>query len=240
LDDCKRRTVRIEDPVECVILERVNRFVVKVLLDGKPKRAYINNTGRLLEYLVKGIKGFCIKTKKTGKTDCRLFSIREDRFAAIIDTHLQMKVFEKAVEMKLIPWIKECKILKRNAKIGRSLIDYLLECDGKKVYLEVKSAVLREGEYAMYPDCPSLRGRKHIKELTEHVRKEGRGTILFVAALPGVEAFKPNITADPELHRLLKEAYEAGVKVKSIGIYYNPKDSFVYLSNPDLRVNLYS
>ena len=59
--------LRIPSPLECVIIERMNRFVVKVLIEGRMYRAYINNTGRLLDYLVKGRKGFCIKTEWTEK-----------------------------------------------------------------------------------------------------------------------------------------------------------------------------
>lgn len=230
--------MKIEDPIECVVQERINKFAVKVLIGRKPRRAYINNTGRLLKYLAKGKKGFCIRPRKSSKTDCRLFSIEEDGFAAIIDTQLQMKVFEKALEMSLIPWMRESKILKRNAKLGRSLIDYLLECGGERVYLEVKSAVLKEGDYATYPDCPSARGRRHIKELTDHVKKGGLGTILFIAALPRVKAFRPNRSADPELHGLLMGAQSAGVNLRSIGLYYSPKDSFVHLFAPDLDVRI--
>jgi len=235
----EEKIIGVKDSAECWVVERVNRFVVKIIVDGKPCRAYINNTGRLLEYLVNGRMGFCIGTAKTEKTDCRLFSVREKSLGAVIDTQLQTKVFEKALEMKLIPWARECKILRRNTKMGGSLIDYLLEYDGKRVYLEVKSAVLREGEYAMYPDCPSSRGRKHIKELTDHARKGGRGIILFIAALPEVKAFKPNKPGDQEIYELLQDAYESGVGIKSIGLYYNPEDSFVYLYNPDLEVELF-
>jgi len=239
MDEEGRKIIRIAEPVECIIFKRLNRFVVEVLLNGKPFRAYINNTGRLLEYLIKGRKGFCIKNERPEKTSFRLFSVRENNSGAVVDTQLHMKVFEKALEMKIITWVGECKILKRNAKMGGSLIDFLLECDGKKVYLEVKSAVLRDGKYAMYPDCPSSRGRKHIKELSDHVKNGGRGIILFIAALPGVEAFKPNKSADPEMYKLLQEAYKAGVDIKSIGLHYNPKDSFIYLFNPDLKIDLF-
>ena len=233
------KIVRLENPLECTIIERINRFVVKITVDGKPYKAYINNTGRLLEYLIRGKKGFCTRTKGKGKTDFRLFSIEESGLGAIIDTQLQMRAFEKTSEMKLIPWLKGCRILKRNAKLGRSLIDYLLECGGEKVYLEVKSAVLKMGEYAMYPDCPSSRGRKHIKDLTDYAKKGGSGIILFIAALPGVKAFKPNRSADPELYGSLLEAYKSGVDIRSIGLYYNPEDSFIHLSSPNLEVSLF-
>ena len=223
---------------ECIILERINRFAVKILLDGAVLRAYINNTGRLLDFIVKGRRGFCIAHTKRLRTDCRLFAVREKKSAAIIDTQLQMQALEKIIALNLLPWSKGCRILKRNAKLGRSLIDYLLECDGKKIYLEVKSAVMRNGEYAMYPDCPSLRGRRHIAEITRHVKNGGRGAILFIAALPEVKAFKPNGLADPEVSWLLTEAKEAGVGIRALGLYYDPEDYCVYLFKPDLPVEI--
>mgnify|MGYP000002780627 CR=1 FL=1 len=223
---------------ECIILERINRFAVKIISDGAVLKAYINNTGRLLDYIVKGRRGFCIPHQKRLRTDCRLFAVREKKSAAIIDTQLQMQALEKIITLNLLPWSRGCRILKRNAKLGRSLIDYLLECDGKKIYLEVKSAVMRNGEYAMYPDCPSLRGRRHIAEITRHVKNGGRGAILFIAALPDIKAFKPNNLADPEVSRLLTEAKEAGVGIRAFGLYYNPEDYCVYLSKPDLPVEI--
>ncbi|NIM58043.1 MAG: DNA/RNA nuclease SfsA [Candidatus Aminicenantes bacterium] len=230
--------LKLDNPFWCRIIERVNRFVVKIQIGDNYYRAHLNNTGRLEEFLIKGRKAICFKKGKLSKTDCRLFAIEERGFGALIDTQLQMKAFENSVESGLVPWLKECPILRRNEKLSTSLIDYLLDCMGKVIYLEVKSAVLREGEYAMYPDCPSLRGQKHIKEITVHVRKGGKGIILFMAALPEVDAFKPNKSADPELYRLLKEAHSSGVEVRAIGLYYNPTDSYVYLYNPDLKVDL--
>jgi len=167
-----------------------------------------------------------------------LFSVRDNGSAAIIDTHLQMKAFEKAVETEKIPWLRGCVVKKRNTRLGASLIDYLLECGGEKVYLEVKSAVLRKAGYAMYPDCPSPRGRKHIRELINHAKEDGQAAILFIAALPGVKGFKPNKDADPEVNRLLKKACEEGVTLRCIGLHYDPNDRFIHLYNPDIKVSL--
>ncbi|MGB7531756.1 MAG: DNA/RNA nuclease SfsA [Halobacteriota archaeon] len=229
---------RIDNPQECRIIERLNRFVVIVEIKGTPHPSHINNTGRLSEFLVKGRKAFCFRTQKQGKTEFRLFAIEERGLGALIDTQLQMKVFEKSLERNLIPWLEGCRILKRNATLGASRIDYLLECQGKAVYLEVKSAVLRKGEYAMYPDCPSKRGRKHIKALSCYVKEGGEGILLFIAALPHVKALKPNKPADTKLYEDLKEAHSSGVDIRATGLYYNPKDACVYLFNHDLEINL--
>ena len=234
----ERKITEIENSIECIILGRINRFVVDITIGDTLYRAYINNTGRLSGYLIRGKKGFCIKNEKPRKTDYRLFSIRENALGAIIDTQLQMKNFERALEARFIPWLRGCRILRRNPRLGRSLIDYLLECDGEPVYVEVKSAVLRKENYAMYPDCPSSRGRRQIRDLTNHVEKGGKAMILFIAALPEVEAFKPNRDADPEMYKLLLEAHRSGVEMKSIGLHYSPEDSSIYLFNPDLEVIL--
>ena len=232
------RILRMDGVKKCLILERINRFTVKIILDDDVRRAYINNTGRLLGHIVKGRRGFCIRHKRRVKTDCRLFAVEEKDLAAIIDTQIQMKALENIISLSLTKWSKGCRILRRNPRLGSSILDYLLECGGEKVYLEVKSAVLRSGKYAMYPDCPSLRGRRHIMEITSHVENGGRGMMIFIAALPNVEAFKPNSSADPEISRLLLEAKEAGVDIRALELHYNPEDSYVYLSKPELPINI--
>lgn len=222
-------------------MRRLNRFVVEIDIDGRPHKAHINNTGRLSELLIRGRRAFCTSLKRPRKTECRLFAVEERNLGAIIDTQLQMIVFEITLTRGFVPWLKGAKILKRNPRLGGSVLDYLLERDGEKIYLEVKSAVLRggrDGRYAMYPDCPSPRGRRQIRELIEHVEGGGRGLVLFIAALPEVRVFKPNRQADPEIHRLLLEAHRTGVEVRAIGLYYDPKDHFVHVYNPNLEVAL--
>jgi len=228
----------IANPLECRVVERVNRFVVEVSCARHKRRAYLNNTGRLYQFLVRDRKGYCLRWQGSRKTDLRLFAVEEAGLGAIVDTQLQMQAFEKALEAGRIPWLEGCRMLRRNARLGTSLIDYLLECDGRNVYLEVKSAVLREGSYAMYPDCPSERGRRHIRELTGHVQAGGEALIVFIAALPDVKAFKPNMPADPKLYELLLGAQRAGVRVKSLAMAYHPDGASIRLHHPDLPVDL--
>lgn len=231
-----RRLMRIEAPQDCRIIERLNRFVVVIEVNGIAHRAHLTNTGRLAEFLVRGRKAFCFRTHHGGATDYRLFAIEERGLGAVIDTWLQMEAFEAAVKQQLIPWLKGCQLRSKNTPLGASRIDYLLACPRGAWYLEVKSAVLRDGAYALYPDCPSERGRKHIRELTAHVRRGGSGTLVFMAALPGVRAFKPNRAADPELYELLREANATGVDLRALKLYYQPVDSWIYLSADDLPV----
>jgi sugar fermentation stimulation protein A len=230
------RLLQVDHPIECTIVQRLNRFVVEALIDGQRHRAWINNTGRLTEFMVQGRRAFCLRRNAPGRTTHRLFAVREGIFGALIDTHFQMKAFETCLRKGLLPWVEEADGFRRNARLGQSLVDYWLP--ESKLFLEVKSAVLRNGAFAMYPDCPSARGRKHIRELTGHAMAGGRACILFVAALPDVKAFRPNAEADAELSSLLFDARSAGVDLHSIAVVYAPGEDAVLLSNADLPVEL--
>lgn len=110
------RILRIDNAFECTIIERLNRFVVRVKEGGKLRMAHTNNTGRLHEFLIRGRKGFCMKTGKHGKTDCRLFAVEERGLGALIDTQFQMKSFENLVETGRIPWLQNFVLKKRNVQ----------------------------------------------------------------------------------------------------------------------------
>ena len=225
----------LENPFEVEIIERLNRFVVLVKKGSKLLRAHNTNTGRLQEFLIRGKKAYCLP-KRGAKTDCRLFAIEDIGGFAVIDTNLQMRAFEEAYKKGLLNWLnpKEWKLVKRNAPLGNSLIDYLFENkDGGKLYFEVKSAAMRSPEgFGMYPDCPTERGRKHIKELLKIPNRSG---ILFICALPNVKGFKPYCEGDKEICKLLKEAKKKGITLRAISLHFRPQAG-IYLENSTLPV----
>ncbi|CAD5244645.1 DNA/RNA nuclease SfsA [Thermococcus camini] len=226
--------------VPCTFLKRLNRFVALVEVEGQERRALVTNTGRLEEFMVPGRRAFC-RPKSGGKTDFVLVAFEDlEGKGAIIDTRTQAKAFERALELGLVPWLRNCRIKRKEITVGKSRLDYLFECPQGEVYAEMKSAVLRggeKGEYAMYPDCPSVRGQKHIKELIELSKAGKRAMIFFIGAMPGVEKFKPFERGDPEIARLLKEAEGAGVEIHALSISLL-RDGRVVLERPGLEVEL--
>jgi len=219
----------------CRIIRRVNRFVVEVEAQGARRRAYINNTGRLREYLVEGRTGYCHPRGRPGRTSHRLFAVEDAGAAALIDTQYQMRALEEAIGRGMIPWLEGCRVARRNPRLGSSVLDYLLDCPQGPLYVEVKSAALRSGGYAAYPDCPTLRGRRHIRELIEN---RGRTALVFIAAIPGAKGFTPYPRGDPVVAELIAEAARAGVTVKAVGLHYEPRGGSVVLYSPDLPVVL--
>ena len=202
--------LKIENYQKGEIIERLNRFVVKVKVKNKNILVHLNNTGRLEDFIRKGKIALFLPIKNKNKLKFRLSMIKEDKnIFSIIDTSLQMKCFEISLEKGYISWFKGAKILKRNFKINNSLIDYLILYKNKKYLLEVKSAVMKYKNFAMYPDCPSIRGQKHIKDLTElQSQSEYQSIILFIAGMKNISAFMPNKKADPKIYELLKRAKE--------------------------------
>ncbi|NJE48089.1 DNA/RNA nuclease SfsA [Thermococcus sp. 9N3] len=226
--------------VPCKFVERLNRFVALVEVNGEIRRALLTNTGRLEEFMIPGRKVFCTP-KSGGKTDFVLIAFEDlGGKGAIVDTRTQAKAFERAVELGLVPWLKDCSIKRKEVRVGNSRLDYLFECPGGELYGEMKSAVLRggeRGEYAMYPDCPTLRGQRHVRELIELAKAGKDAIIFFIGAMPGVKKFRPYEKGDPKLARLLKEAKKAGVRIEGLSISLLP-DGRVILERPELKVEL--
>ncbi len=230
--------LKLENAFGVRILERINRFVVLVEREGKTLKAHNTNTGRLQEFLKRGKRAFCLP-KSGGKTDCRLFAVEDLGGFAVIDTSLQMRAFEEAFKRGLIPWLKpfEWKGFKRNYRVGNSLIDYIFKgSGGRELLLEVKSAAMRSEEnLGMYPDCPTERGRKHIREL---LNRSDHSALLFICALPRVRGFKPNCEDDPEICKLLRLAKRKGITLRAISLHFDPERKALVLENPDLPVYL--
>jgi len=222
--------------VKVSVKQRLNRFVVSVIRGGRLYRAHINNTGRLEQFLIPGRTGFCLVPDKPGATDFRLIALAEPGAAALIDTQLQMRAFEAGFEQGLYPWLQGLTRYRRDAALGRSRIDYRMEGTQGIMYLEAKSAVLRRGTAALYPDCPTLRGQKHVRELQAWAAGGNKAAILFIAALPGIQTFRPNREADPALYRQLLRAAASGVDLVAIGMALDPSEACIYLYAPSLPV----
>lgn len=219
-------------------MERINRFVVKINIDGEPAEAYLNNTGRLRDYMVYGKKCFIVENGR-GRLRYRIIAVEDQGYGAVLDTALQERVFEKLVSMNTIDWLKNCVLAKRNIRLTDSLIDYALECGEETVLVELKSAVMRlKNKYASYPDAPSFRALKQVSKLIDHVSNGGKSILLFMCSLPFIEGFVFNKCVDERLYSTINRAEEAGVVFKAIQLHYDPGRNGVVLGDLDLPVYL--
>ena len=228
--------------IECVVINRLNRFVVRIKINGQEALAHTNNTGRLQEFIRKGALARCIE-KYGGKTQYRLIAVQDpsimDRRYALIDTREQMKGFENAIKQGLIPAFRKCVILRRNPRIGKSMLDYKLACNNREFFLEIKSAVQRKDKFtATFPDAPTIRGRRHLREIIMLTRKGIGAGVLFIAGIPEIRFFTPNDDIDPSFRALLREIRRLGGLIAGVSMYYNAGDESIVLENPELAILL--
>lgn len=224
--------------VEGIFLERLGRFVVRVSIGSSEVLAHNTNTGRLTDVLVPGRR--VLLQVAGGRLGLRLVGV-EDTVPgcfSLVDTLTQGRAFERSVELGLLPYLRGCTVARRNPRIGGSTYDYELSCGGRVAVVEVKSAVMRgRGGEAMYPDCPTARGRRHIEGLIELARSGVRTYLVFVAAICRPTCFRPYCGGDPAICELVPKALSAGVEVRSFSAHLDPSGT-VYLDNPDLPLCL--
>ena len=231
---------RLEDLVEGVLIKRLNRFVVEVSVNNMRELAHNTNTGRLTDFLVSGRRVLLERIgSKRSRTSYRLIGVEDpvERDFAVIDTLTQNKVFETLVNNNYLPWLRGCRVASRNPVYEDAKLDFLVECPGRRYLIETKSAVLRgERNEAMYPDCPTERGRRHIKRLIEMTRdREYEPMIVFIAAMKNTRCFKPYRDGDKIVEELVAEAIRAGVSVKALSIYMK-REGHIILDNPDVEI----
>lgn len=198
--------------VEGVFLERPNRFIARVLIEGAEHIVHVKNTGRCKELLVKGARVFLEEGDSPNrKTKYDLIAAYKGDMLVNMDSQAPNKM--------VMEWLKNGNLFSKNAVIrgevtyGSSRFDIYVEDEHKKAFIEVKGVTLENDGVASFPDAPTERGIKHIKEL---IKAKGEGYdayIFFVIQMKGISCFTPNYKTHREFGKALKEADEAGVKI---------------------------
>ncbi len=213
---------------EGIFIERQNRFIGLVKIDSQIEKVHIPNTGRCKEILKKGARVLLEKSDlKTRKTKYSLVSAYKENILINIDSQAPNKIVEEAIKKgKIFPQYKNS--YKREVKFLNSRFDFAFYKEKDLCgFCEVKGVTLEENGIAMFPDAPTLRGRKHLLELIE-VKKRGLdANVLFLIQFKGADSFKANGERDKEFAETLKKTKIEGVKIH---IY----DSLVSLDKVEL------
>lgn len=229
---------RLGGLVGCTVVGRLSRFTVRVSIDGIECTVYLNNTGRLRNLVAAGRRGFCIPSGG-GRYSFRLVGIEDAGFAALIDTGLHERSFEALLSRNLIPWLESCRVIKRNARVYGTTIDYLIQCGDSRIFVEIKSAVMDLGNgFAGYPDAPTERGRRQIEALANIVREGGEGLVVFIAGTPRARGFKLLCEEDRHICSAIRKAFDAGVEFRAANIFLNPWTGGVVTGDLDLPTDL--
>lgn len=210
----------IESHEEGIFLERPNRFIAKIKLKEEEVIAHVHDSGRLPELLYAGNK---VKLRKANnpnrKTSWDVISAKAEKEDVLINSAFHRYISENLLKNeKISPFGKVDKI-KAEVKYGKSRIDFLLEKENKNIWVEVKGVSLSENKVAMFPDAPSVRAQKHLKELMELKEAGHRSAVLLLVLRDSLE-FRPKWETDPKFSELFYEAINLGVEVYPVLLSY--------------------
>lgn len=212
--------MKYENIVGGTFLDRPNRFIAYVEVDGKKETVHVKNTGRCRELLQQGNKVYLsIADNPNRKTKYDLIAVekrREEKEPLLVnmDSQIPNDVTEEWLR-KGILFSKEARV-RREVKYGNSRFDFYIEDGERKAFLEVKGVTLEEDGIASFPDAPTERGIKHIRELMQCLQEGYEAYILFVIQMKEITKFRPNDKTHPAFGEALREAQKAGVKIMAV------------------------
>ena len=199
-----------------MFLERPNRFIAKVLIDNTEETVHVKNTGRCKELLIEGAKVYLsVSDNDKRKTKYDLIAVEKISENGAILINMDSQIPNDVVG----EWLPDSKlfsrtaIFKREVKFGNSRFDFYVEDGERKVFIEVKGVTLENNGVASFPDAPTQRGVKHIKELISCLENGFEAYIIFVVQMKGVKCFEPNEGNHKEFADVLNCAKKQGVNV---------------------------
>ncbi|WP_308589155.1 DNA/RNA nuclease SfsA [uncultured Oscillibacter sp.] len=193
-------------------LSRPNRFIALVETEEGVQTVHVKNTGRCRELLVPGAVVYLERSENPArKTAFDLIAVEKGSRLINMDAQAPNQVFaEWAAAGGFVP---EVTALRREFVYGASRLDFCLETPRGRHLVEVKGVTLEEGGTARFPDAPTERGVKHIRELQRAAEEGLDATLFFVVQMKDVCAVRPNDATHPAFGAALREAAAAGVRV---------------------------
>jgi sugar fermentation stimulation protein len=201
--------VRYREIIEGRFIDRPNRFIAHVLVNGVEETVHVKNTGRCRELLLPNAEvRLAVSDNPNRKTKCDLVAVYKEKLGWVnIDSQAPNKVVQEWLETQ------DYTLVKPEYVYGDSRIDFYMVKDQQEYLMEVKGCTLEIDGIGYFPDAPTERGVKHLKELTKARTLGYECIIAFVIQMEGVSEVRPYISMQPEFGEALEEAKAAGVKV---------------------------
>lgn len=216
--------------VKAQFIDRPNRFVAHVLLDGRTETVHVKNTGRCKELLLPGASVWLAESDNPArKTRFDLIAVEKERPGK---PPLLINMDSQAPNDTAEEWLKNSgyfgpdAVIRREVTHGSSRFDFYIESEGRKIFLEVKGCTLEQDGIASFPDAPTERGVKHIEELAACLDEGFEACLLFVIQMKEMQLIHPNDTTHPAFGEALRKAAEKGVRVLAVDCRITP-DSMI-------------
>ena len=203
---------------KAVFLERPNRFIARVELDGKTETVHVKNTGRCRELLIPGCEVWLARSgNPERKTKYDLVAVRKEN-------GILFNIDSQAANAVTLEWLRrqDWDEIHPEYTYGMSRVDFLMRKGDRKYLMEVKGCTLERNGIGYFPDAPTERGTKHIRELIRAVSEGYTAILAFVIQMDGVSEVRPNRETDPAFAAALEEAILRGVQVLFLTCHVEP------------------
>lgn len=206
--------MRFPPLVEARIVARATRFSVLVEVQGAPVLAHLANSGRVRELLAPGTPALLAPRPPAGrKTAYDLALVRVGETWVSADARLPNRLVREALAAGQIASLQPyAALVTAEARCGESRVDFLLSGPVGRCWLETKSVTLVEGGTALFPDAPTLRGVRHLRDLMACHAAGEAAAVLFVVQRADAQCLRPHDEADPLFGQTLRRAAAAGVR----------------------------
>ena len=203
------------------LIRRYKRFLADIQLDdGRELTLHCPNTGSMKNCAEPGSRVWVDVHQRPGRKLPGTWELVETAPGQLACVHSARAntVIAAALAEGLITPLADYPQVRREVTLvpGASRFDFLLSNAQSSCVVEVKSVTLAlgagEGEGA-FPDAVSVRGEKHLRELTGLALAGQRSCLLFCVMHSGIDRVRPADEIDPVYGQLLREARAAGVLV---------------------------
>ncbi len=218
--------MKYENITKATFLNRPNRFIAEVDIDGWKETVHVKNTGRCRELLIPGCEVWLnAPGTPDRKTKYDLVAVRKSTGVLFnIDSQAPNKVVKEWLQTRdydrIIP----------EYTYGDSRIDFYMERGGEEVRMEVKGCTLEVDGIGYFPDAPTERGVKHIRELIKAKNAGYHAILAFVIQMDGVSEVYPNIGTHPEFGVAMDEAKDSGVEVLFLPCHVEPDELVIKIA----------
>ena len=217
---------------QAIFLDRPNRFIAHAEVNGHVETVHVKNTGRCRELLIPGAEVWLTAPGTPDrKTEYDLIAVRKSN-------GILFNIDSQAPNIVVKEWLgsQDFDRVIPEFRYGDSRIDFFMEKDSRKYLMEVKGCTLEIGGIGYFPDAPTERGVKHLRELIKAQEEGYRSALAFVIQMDGVEKVLPNTGTDPAFAEAYHNAIQAGVQVLQLPCHIEPDSLEIIKENfPELQ-----
>ena len=211
--------------IRAAFLDRPNRVIAHADVGGRVETVHVKNTGRCRELLLPGAEVWLsVSDNPARKTVYDLIAVRKSNGLLVnIDSQAPNAVAREWLETQGFD------VIRPEFVYGQSRLDFMMERGSERFLMEVKGCTLERGGIGYFPDAPTERGAKHLRELAGAAGY--KPMLLFVIQMDGVSEVRGNRETDPAFFEALEDAKKAGVEVIFLPCHVEPDElSFSYSS----------